>query len=102
MPSTWSHVPFAFPQEDLQQPAPLQEDEAAKVEEEVAEAVGPGLLVLRGGPWASCFPPGAPEPSREPLDLQAPEPECEVSSWMAPSGQKGTDDTCPHPTQGGH
>ncbi|KAJ8795124.1 hypothetical protein J1605_018711 [Eschrichtius robustus] len=34
--------------EDLQQPAPSQEDEAAKVGEEVAEAVGSGLLVLRG------------------------------------------------------
>ena len=80
VPSTWPHIPFAFPQEDLQQPAPSQEDEAGKVEEEVAEAVGSGLLVLQGGPWASCFPPGAPEPSREPLDLQVPEPECEVSS----------------------
>lgn len=65
MPSTWSHIPFAFPQEDLHQPAPSQ-DEAAKVEEEVAGEVGAGVLGLRGGPWASVCPSWAPESPGEP------------------------------------
>uniref|UniRef100_A0A4X1VGH3 Gamma-synuclein n=1 Tax=Sus scrofa TaxID=9823 RepID=A0A4X1VGH3_PIG len=51
--------------EDLHQPAPSQ-DEAAKVEEEVAGEVGAGVLGLRGGPWASVCPSWAPESPGEP------------------------------------
>ncbi|XP_023383648.1 gamma-synuclein isoform X1 [Pteropus medius] len=39
--------------EELKQPAPTQEDEAAKVEEEAAEEVGARLPSYTRGPWAS-------------------------------------------------
>lgn len=56
MPSVWSHIPLCSPQEELKQPAPTQEDEAAKVEEEAAEEVGARLPSYIRGPWASLPP----------------------------------------------
>uniref|UniRef100_A0A7N5JD70 Gamma-synuclein n=2 Tax=Ailuropoda melanoleuca TaxID=9646 RepID=A0A7N5JD70_AILME len=72
--------------EDLQQPAPPQEDTAAKAEEEAAEEVSAGLPEYTG---QACLPPGVPEPSGQPLDLlEPPWPGCEV-----PSGQRGGEDS---------
>ena len=80
-PSTLSHIPFSPTQEDLEQPAPSQEDKAAKAEEEVAEEVGAGLPENRGYPGNPASLPGSPEPSGKPCDLlQPPQPECEVPS----------------------
>lgn len=79
-------LPFAPSQEDLQQPAPPQEDTAAKAEEEAAEEVSAGLPEYTG---QACLPPGVPEPSGQPLDLlEPPWPGCEV-----PSGQRGGEDS---------
>ncbi|KAB0405686.1 hypothetical protein E2I00_016002 [Balaenoptera physalus] len=57
--------------EDLQQPAPSQEDEAGKVEEEVAEAVGSGLLVLRGVPGQAASLLGLQSPQRSLLTCRS-------------------------------
>lgn len=79
-------LPFAPSQEDLQQPAPPQEDTAAKAEEEAAEEVSAGLPEYAG---QACLPPGVPEPSGQPLDLlEPPQPECEI-----PSGRRGGEDS---------
>lgn len=53
--------PFAPSQEDLEQPAALQEDKAATGEEEVAEEVSAGLLEDTG---QACFPPRVPRSLR--------------------------------------